>query len=231
MNLSSYIPTGRTSLVKTNDIDLQVQTEYAYRPYPRITTSITNKGQVLHKIEKKLNRAIESFEEQSLMEVTMKKQHQEVIAVIKDDSFASNFENKNISQAMLEKAVDRHDGTQTKSTDSNKAALSLLEKFKAVSGVSNIYQLDNEGNFINKISGEQFRKKYSVIFKNLHDIIDIFSMIPGITFTREKGVYEVDRNKLYMVSAGDELYFVTVDNSRIELKYEQILKEIIDSIY
>jgi hypothetical protein len=150
--------------------------------------------------------------------------------IIKDDTFQVDNSDKDLSQSILEKAM-RNSASKGKSDNSIKTTSSIPDKINTIPGVAKIFQLDNDGNFHNKISGEQFRKRYSVIFKNLHDIIEIFTMIPGITFTREKGVYEVDRNKLYMVSAGEEIYFVIIENQRSEIDYEQSFKEIIDSFY
>ena len=67
MMVERYIPAGRTSLVKTGSGSLQLQTEYAYHPYPRITTAIQSSGQVLHKVEKRLAKEIGSIEEQQRM--------------------------------------------------------------------------------------------------------------------------------------------------------------------
>ncbi len=84
MSTTEFIPSGRTSLVNRNGTALQIQTEYAYRPYPRVTTTILDGGRVLHKVEKKLKKCIESIEEQNEMEDIIKHQHSQVMLVIKD---------------------------------------------------------------------------------------------------------------------------------------------------
>ena len=68
MTPNQYIPAGRTSLVRRGGAPIQVQTEYAFRPYPRVTTTILDNGKVLHKVERKLEKGIDSLEEQSHME-------------------------------------------------------------------------------------------------------------------------------------------------------------------
>ena len=85
MTTSNLIPNGRTSRVKKGETSLQVQTEYAYRPYPRLTTTVLNDGQVLHKIEKKLDRPIGSVEEQSEIERMIKRQHSDVVSIIEEN--------------------------------------------------------------------------------------------------------------------------------------------------
>ena len=65
MTVNQFIPAGRTSLVNKDGSSIQIQTEYAFRPYPRVTTTILDNGRVLHKVERKLNKGIDSIEEQS----------------------------------------------------------------------------------------------------------------------------------------------------------------------
>src|SRR3990172_3768301 len=85
MPANQYIPAGRISMVDKGGVALHVQTEYAYRPYPRVTTTILDRGRVLHKVEKKLPKGIDSPEEQSQMEEVIKHQHSEILAIIKDN--------------------------------------------------------------------------------------------------------------------------------------------------
>ena len=61
MSTSEFIPVGRTSLVRKRGLNLQVQTEYASRPSPRITTTILSDGQVLHKVERTLKTCVSSL--------------------------------------------------------------------------------------------------------------------------------------------------------------------------
>jgi len=219
MNGTHYIPTGRTSLVKRGSEALQVQTEYAYRPYPRLTTTISNKGQVLHKIEKKLKHPISSPEEQERIENIMKKQHFEIMGIIKNNT---NFASANSSAS---KPALQH--TQKENPATN---FSLTDRIKSIPGIQKIYSLDNEGNFTGE-NATQFKKAFSVISKNIRELIDIFRMIPGITLAREKGVYEVERDRLYLVSAGDEIYFVTISRADYQTVYEQAIKKVLDDFY
>lgn len=206
MNVTNFIPAGKTSLVKKKGGSLQVQTEYAFRPYPRFTTTILNNGQVIHKVEKKLIGTIESFEEQEKVEKMMKKQHSEILEILKNDSYP------------------RPASTQPKDKLPPKD-LSLNDRLKMIHGIEKIYQLDRDGNFLNKNNSEQFKKIYSGVFKNIKDLIKLFSLVPGVIVTREKGVYEVERNSLYLLSCGDNLYFILVNKDSQNIEYEKVLKE------
>ncbi len=236
MNLTQYIPSGRTSLVKKDGAGLQIQTEYAYRPYARITTTIIHEGQVLHKIEKKLVKPIESFEEQAVMENRMNKQHQDVVAIIKEND-ASSLLQKSESQKIKIAKQTQETATIENNIESDIAPqaspkeFSFDDKFKAIAGVKYVYHLNIDGEFVNKIESDNFKKSFSVVFKSISELIEIFTLMPGVTFSRQCGVYEVERNKLYLVSSGDDIYFVLIEKALSAINYEKELKTIITPSY
>ena len=78
---------------------------------------------------------------------------------------------------------------------------------------------------------DHFKKSYAVIYRGLKELVEIFAMIPGITTTREKGVYEVERDRLYLVSCGDELCVVTVKRANDEVVYERAIKSALDGFF
>ncbi len=80
--MSDFIPVGRTSLAKRGNTTLQVQTEYAARPNPRIATTITENGRVVHKVERPLEKAVASAEEQRTTEAQMRQQHATIVSTI-----------------------------------------------------------------------------------------------------------------------------------------------------
>lgn len=198
----SFIPSGRTSLLKRGTTPLQVQTEYAPRPYPRLTTTILDRGRVVHKVEKKLERPVQSPEEQAKIEDMMKKQHSEILSIIKETSLFS---------------LDTRIGKPR----------TLRDRLAAIPGVESIYRLDNDGSFTGKRRSEQFRRVFSAIHKSINELVDIFALIPGVTMTREKGVYEVERDRLYLVSSGEKCYFVTVRRANHKIAYEKAIKKVV----
>lgn len=190
-------------------MSLHVQTEYAWRPYPRLTTTIINKGQVVHKIEKKLDHPVDSPEEQIRIEDIMKRQHSDVVAIIRRTDLSTPQ-----SEPSVVRAGSHH--------------LPLIERIKAVPGIEYTFQLDVSGTFSGKVVGEQFRKVFPKIHRNVRELIEIFARIPGVTSSREKGIYEVERNRLYLISCGDELYFVSIRDAAADIVYEKTLREIMD---
>lgn len=210
MAASDYIPVGRTSLVRKGQVSLQVQTEYASRPNPRVTTSIFNNGRMLHKIERTLDNPVTTPEEQLRIEMSIKRQHTEIIAIIEGSSY-------NIPPT--------EDGAPTPTEADSPAT--LCDRITALPGVQRVFQVDNEGKFVGDPGSEQFRKMFSVVFKNLQELLELFDRVPGVGVTRARGVYEVERDRLYLASGGRECFFVLVRRVDVTTNYEKALKEII----
>ncbi len=207
----TYIPVGHTSLVKRGKTPLQVQTEYASRPYPRLTTTVLDSGQVVHKVERRLEHAVESTEEQVHTEAAMKQQHSEILSLIQ----GSSADHSGLSGHRVPE----------------RATGSTYERLTCVPGFQHVYYLDAGGSFTSKNASQQFKKAFGSVFKTLAQMIDVFPLLPGGFGEREKGVYEVKRDSLYFVSAGVECYFIEVCPTGERVDYETVLKHfLIDSI-
>ncbi len=211
MAASDYIPVGRTSLVRKGELSLQVQTEYASRPNPRVTTSIFNNGRMLHKIERTLDTPVTTPEEQLRVEMTIKRQHTEIIAIIEGGSY---------------RVPSVEDDDEVLPMDPN-APDSLVRRISALPGVQRVYHIDNEGNFVGDSGSEQFRKMFSAVLAGVSELLELFERLPGVGITRARGVYEVERDRLYLASAGRECFFVLVRRVDVTTNYEKELKEIV----
>lgn len=199
-------------MVKKGQVALQIQTEYAHRPMPRITTTIQEKGRVVHKVERNLGRAIESIEEKNRMEQSIKRQHTEVISIIKRSQIAD------IAAAIEPDKKAARGGR-----------LSIVEQLQRIPGIHRIYHVDNEGNFSDADATNEFKRNFGPILKGLPEIIDIFSLVPGVGITRERGVYEVERSKLYLISEGSHFYFFYVLRADSGVEYEKDINDIVSS--
>lgn len=208
MASADYIPVGRTSLVKKGGVSLQVQTEYASRPNPRITTCISNSGQVVHKIERTLERAVGTLEEQSRAEATIKRQHAEVLAILQGDTVG----------------VQKTEPVPEKPPTVSVASMSVEERLSHVAGVQRVFRVENDGSFANAQLSDDFKRQFAVVFKGLREILELFGRVPGVGITRQRGVYEVERDRLYFASAGSECYFVLVRRVDMTTQYEPSLK-------
>jgi hypothetical protein len=208
MSSDAYIPVGRTSLAKNGKVAYQVQTEYASRPYPRVTTTVLTNGEVVKKIEKKLLRPVTSPEDKHHAETLIRCQHEEVVAIIQN------------------KPAGKKPAHAASGTPSGKKA-PLHEQFAALPGFQHLYRLDCEGAFVNEKLARHFKKAFPSVFKHLPEILELFPFVPGGLPERQKGVYEVERDRLYFVSAGSKCYFIVVRPTSSEIDYEAALQKIL----
>ena len=214
---NQYIPAGRTSLINRGDAPLQVQTEYAFRPYPRVTTTILDNGKVLHKVEKKLKKGIDSLEEQSRMEEVIKHQHSEILAIINEKK-----ETKKQKVARSEKI----EVTETQKFKIPKEP-TLADKLTSIPGVEKLYHLDRSGRFVVSEDASYFKNAYPTLYRGLEELVELFMLLPGAEMKRERGVYELERDTLYFVSAGKDYFFVKVTRIDHKTDFEQSIKELI----
>ncbi len=226
MAADKYIPVGRTSMAKQGDKSLQVQTEYAPRPAPRITTTVSHQGQVIHKIERTLSKTIDSPEAQDQVERTLRSQHAEIVGLIqkRGDGTPSPApaQTDTTIRTVSKTAVRKDPSPEASGIDF--ATATVIERLEAIPGIKRIYCLDNEGNFLNREDPARFKKAYSVLLKNLSELMELFAWTPGVGLTRVRGVYEVERDRVYFASAGYECYFVIVNRLDADTDYEKAIK-------
>ena len=301
MATNNYIPTGRTSLVKRGELKLQLQTEYASRPAPRITTTISRDGRVLHKIERELAKTIESFEEQQHIERVIRRQHDDISEIIRNPEFdiklgkdpdpEQNRRNVEAQQAVkamhesdgqdvlleadglqligiapepapsapapyptfagrknaipedeiatpedLERAMEAEQQEEVAALEASESpedgeeidpAIYAYERLLVARGVTNVYRVDNQGNFVGHKEDKHFRKKFGAIFKNLHEMMSLFSQLPGHLAERERGVCEIQTDRLYFASVGTECYFVVVERTDGDTNFEKVIRRAI----
>lgn len=202
-----FIPVGRTSKIECSSAVLQIQTEYAFRPNPRLTTCVISRGQVLHKIQQDLEKPISSVEEKARVERMLQKQHAEVLRILARRDFASKKSDED------KPLVDTE-------------SLSIADKLSHVNGVVKIFRVDNNGNFDSSNVSETFKNYFKSIFRNVKEIMEIFSQLPG--GQRESGVVEIERKRLYLVSRGNECFFLLVDG---KTKSAEIESGVIKALY
>jgi hypothetical protein len=76
------MPGGLSSEAKLKDAKFCVQTEFAQRPKPRVTTTISRDGVVVKKVENAWEGLPQTEEEKDRIERFLRRQHQDVIARI-----------------------------------------------------------------------------------------------------------------------------------------------------
>jgi len=70
-----YIPSGRLSAISRDGDKIQIQTEFAVSPHPRLTTSVVFRGQLVHKEESPWDVDTSTPEGQRELEESLKHQH------------------------------------------------------------------------------------------------------------------------------------------------------------
>jgi hypothetical protein len=80
------IPGGLSSEASFKDTKFWVQTEFAQRPKPRVTTTISINGEVVEKVENVWERLPQTEEDKQEIEKFLKRQHQQVLKKIKNRS-------------------------------------------------------------------------------------------------------------------------------------------------
>lgn len=77
-------PAGMSSEASSGEKRFCVQTEFAIRPKPRITTCVSLNGEVVRKVENIWEKLPQSEEDKDKIERFLRKQHQEIIKDIKE---------------------------------------------------------------------------------------------------------------------------------------------------
>ena len=105
--MSKYQPPGRLSKVSGQDYIIQIQTEFAWVPHPRITTSVVLDGVIIHKIQKDWNGSLDNEEEQQVVGRYINRQHDEVEKIVKSNQeFILNYTKSAGKDAEFDGIVD-----------------------------------------------------------------------------------------------------------------------------
>jgi len=234
--MTNFVPAGKTSIIKRGGISYQLQTEYAYRPYPRITTTILHEGQVMKKIERKLESAIESIEEQNQVQDIIQNQHNEVFKLIREDSTINKTRPEIPSPQPDEQPIDKIEKSTPPIDNSGLEVVkvpdkkSILERFSSIPGIEHVYQVSNNGEFKSDTARIQFRKDFKKTFKIITELLEIFPVLDKETLYRESGVYVIELDRLYFASNGNECFFISIIPEGTIVNYEESIKECVFGI-
>lgn len=189
-------------MVKRGKTDFQLQTEYAGIPRPRVTTTIFSRGEVLHKVEKTIDTAVDSIEAMHRVEEIIKTQHQEISQIIREKGLPI------VSQTLAGLPQGRMRSEQIQHLD----------------GVERVYLITPDGKIVGgKETTKEFRSRFKHIFNALPELITVFSSLPGKGERREEGVYEVEPGRILLASTGVEFYLILI---RAGMEYDSLAAQI-----
>jgi hypothetical protein len=122
------IPSGLASEAIVKESKFCVQTEFAHRPKPRVTTTISLNGEVVEKVETNWGKSPLTEDDKRDIEIFLKKQHQKVVEKIKqkDDRHGTGSDGDDGSYPVTEDAVFRVD-QELSQTDGIRGWAFLLE--------------------------------------------------------------------------------------------------------
>jgi len=180
---------------------------------------------VLHKFERKLERAIENLQEQNQIETIIKQQHIEILAIIRTEP-----NSKPQSDATVDRPVTTATSEQINESvieqPSVEQPLSLQEQFAQIPGFEHCFQMDSDGNFKSETAAGQFRRRFRKVYKNRVKILEVFPRFESDLTHRETGIYEIERNRLFLISTGDNCLFITINPTDKQVDFEKAIKEI-----
>jgi len=182
-----YIPAGRTSLVKKGRTEFQLQTEYAGKPQPRITTTIFSDGQVLHKVTKAINKEITSIEEMHLVEKFIRTQHVEISNIIREKGLP----------------------TEPQSTAGIPQEKTRSQRINEMPEVELLFRVTPEGKIADTswLTGN-FKKLFKHVLKELPQMMVVFASLHDQPGQHERGIYEIERGRILLASTGVEFYLI-----------------------
>lgn len=84
MEAIDYMPPGKLSAHRHGDKLLQVQTEFATRPKPRITSTVVLDGRTVHKTDREWTEDLSREENRLYLEIILDEQHRATMALVVD---------------------------------------------------------------------------------------------------------------------------------------------------
>jgi len=154
--MNKFLPAGRLSKVEEHGVIIQVQTEFSWRPHPRIATSVCLDGVILHKVQKDWEAPIESEAQQTAVEKFIDRQHGEVVTIVESQK------RQLVSVQKLE----------------NVAA--ALREIIAENGVNGAWCLTEKGIISPDSGGKELLPQYKCVFEGLISLCSFLSSISSM---------------------------------------------------
>jgi len=133
--MSSIQPAGISSYLAWKEKQLYLQTEFALRPQPRITTTVSCQGEVIHKTEDLWKRGLRRQEDKEEIEELIRSQHRRVRELVKNKA-------EEILGSLLPKPLPK-----------------FWEVLSKMEGIQNVFAFDREGKLLYQEKEDQLSKK------------------------------------------------------------------------
>jgi hypothetical protein len=183
--MTKYQPPGRLSKVSGQEFLIQIQTEFAWHPHPRITTTVVLDGVVIHKIQKDWEGSLESEEEQGVVINYINKQHEEVERIVKSNrDFILN-----------------HGRSKKKDVD--------FQGILRIEGVERAFLLSADG-LLTPFRDEEIELEKVKLFESLFDLIEFVDQLTKWGPMNDAYLV-VDGDRVMIFRYGDHFIIITID--------------------
>lgn len=185
--MSKYQPPGRLSKVTGPDFMIQIQTEFAWSPHARITTSVILDGVLIHKIQKEWDSPLETDEEKQAVSKLINKQHNEVEKIIRTN----------------QDFILDYGKPKKKETDFG----AVLE----IDGVSRAFLLSGDG-ILTPFTDEEIEIEKVHLFENLFELVEFLDLTTSLGGMQE-GFLVLDEDRIMIFKYKDSYLIVVLTQS------------------
>lgn len=185
--MSTYLPAGRLSKVEEDGVVIQIQTEFSWRPQPRVATSVCLDGVILHKIQRDWEAPVESEPQQRAVENFISRQHDEVVSIIEDQK------------------------SELIRTKRPVGVSAILSELIALKGINAAWCLTAKGIISLDSGGRELLPEYRAVFEGLVSLCSFLStvqsigdMIDGKIVLQEDSLLIVNKDERHFIVGYDQ---------------------------
>jgi len=185
--MTKYQPPGRLSKVSGKEFLIQLQTEFAWHPHPRITTTVVLDGVVIHKIQKDWENNLETDEEKRVATNYISKQHEEVEKIVKA--------NKDF--------ILNHGKSKGHEVD--------FQGILKIEGVERAFLLSSDG-LMTPFRDEEIEMEKVKLFESLFELMEFLDQLTGWGSMNEAYLV-LDGDRIMIFRYGDHFLIITIGES------------------
>jgi hypothetical protein len=196
--MASIQPAGISSYLTWKEKQLYLQTEFALRPHPRITTTVSCEGEVIHKAEEVWEGGLRREEDKKQIEALIRKQHKRVRFMV-----------QNKAQEILASYMP-------------KPLPIFWEQLSQMEGIENILAFDQEGKVLYQEKESETSKK---ITENIISTIQLANFLSQVSKlgTLKRSTLSIENFKVIIFHRRDNYFAVHLNK---EKETEEVISRI-----
>jgi len=182
-------PAGISSNLTWKEKRIYLQTEFALRPKPRITTTVSCEGQVIHKTEELWEGGLRREEDKKKLEGLIRKQHKQVRLLV------------------------RNKGEEILASHMTKPLPKFWQEICKIDGIENIFAFDKEGKLLYQ---ERENKDSERIKENVIATIQLANFLSQVSKlgTLNKSTIQTSHFKLILFQRRDNFFVVHLNEEK-----------------